>query len=162
MIEGHVTVRERRGRIESHQHAAAAGFYLEEYPGRGCAIIPDSLGTTRTGSMAYADHRITDCDIYADTGKGLVVDRSGKLQGICSFACEDTVGPLGHASYCGVRHGERHSFRLIARGDFFEFYIDDYYVQTYRMPDPFSGRIGFVAFDGTCLFEDIHGWDLNL
>ena len=162
VLEGFLTVRENRGRIETHQHAAGAGFYLESAPGEGRAIIPDTLGVTRTGWIAYADHRITDDDIYADAGKGLVLGRSGPLQGTLSFTCEDTVGPFGHASYCGIRHGRRHHFRFIARGDFFQLYIDDYYVQTYRMPELFSARVGLAAFDGICAFENLQAWNIDL
>lgn len=162
VIEGYLTTWENRGRIATHQHAAAAGLYLESRPGRGCAIIADTLGVTRTGEVAYADHRITDVDIYAHAGHGLVVGRSGPLQGTLRFASEDTVGPFGHAAYCGIRQGQRHYVRLIARGDFFEFYVDDYYVQTYRMPVPFSGRVGLMAFDGVSVFEELRAWHLDL
>ncbi len=73
VIEGRVTAWENRGHIASHQHAAAAGLFLESRPGEGRAIIPDTLGVTRTGDLAYADHRITDVDVYAHAGAGLVV-----------------------------------------------------------------------------------------
>lgn len=162
VVEANRTAHENRGRIESHQHAAAAGIYLESTAGSGNAIIPDTLGVTRTGSVTYADCRISSDDIYADAGKGLVFGRSGPLQGTLCFTCEDTVGPFGHASYCGIRHGQRHHVRMIARGDFFELYIDDYYVQTYRIPVPFSGRIGFITIDGQAIFEDVRAWHLNL
>jgi hypothetical protein len=160
ILEGCVTAREHREHIATHQHAAAAGFYFESSPGRGCAILPDTLGVTRTGALVYANHRITDEDIYAHAGKGLVDGRSGTLQGTCAFACEDTVGPLGHASYCGIRHGKKHFFRLIARGEFFELYIDDYYVQTFCLPVPCTGRVGFMAFDGTARFGELNAWQL--
>ncbi len=75
-------------------------------------------------------------------GRGWSSRRSGELQGTCAFTCEDTVGPFGHAAYAGIRHGQRHAFRLIARGDFFEFYVDDLYVQTFTLADSLhrSGR----------------------
>ncbi len=162
ILEGHVTVRENRGSIASHQHAAAAGLFFESEAGRGYAIIPDTLGVTRTGPLTYADHRIAETDIYEHSGQQLVQGRSGAPQGTCSFVCEDTVGPFGHASYCGVRHGTRHAFRLIARGGFFELYIDDYYVQTYVLPSPFTGRVGLVVFDGTCRVEGLGAWDIDV
>ena len=162
VIEGRVTAWENRGHIASHQHAAAAGLFLESRPGEGRAIIPDTLGVTRTGDLAYADHRITDADVYAHAGAGLVVARSGELQGTCAFTCEDTVGPFGHAAYAGIRHGQTHAFRLIARGDFFELYVDDLYVQTFTLPIPFTGRVGLLAFDGRCRYEDLQAWDLDL
>lgn len=162
VLEGHMTVGENRGSIASHQHAAAAGFFFESEIGKGCAIVPDTLGVTRTGTLAYADHPITDTDVYEHSGEQLVQGRSGTPRGTCRFVCEDTVGPFGHASYCGVRHGRRHAFRLIARGEFFELYVDDYYVQTYVLPSPFTGRVGLVAFDGTCRIDGLKAWDIDL
>ena len=76
--------------------------------------------------------------------------------------CQDTVGPFGHASYCGVRHGRKHHFRLIARGEFFELYVDDYYVQTFTLPEPFTGRVGLAVFDGTCRFEGLRAWCVDV
>lgn len=125
-------------------------------------MIADTLGVTRTGTLSYAGHRITDEDIYAQAGPGLVHGRSGTLQGTCRFVCEDTVGPLGHASYCGVRHGREHAFRLIARGHYFELYVDDYYVQSWCIPEPFTGRVGLVVFDGTCRWTQIKAWQVDI
>jgi hypothetical protein len=155
VLEGTMTARENRGHIASHQHAASAGLFLESGPGAGCAVVADTLAVTRIGTLTYADHRISDSDIYANAGTALVSGRSGQLAGTCAFACEDTVGPFGHAAYCGIRHGRKHAFRLIARGEFFEFYIDDYYVQSWTVPPSCTGRIGLVAFDGTCRFEQL-------
>lgn len=162
VIEGRLEVRAGQGHVPSHRHAAAAGFFFEGTPGRGCAVIPDTLGVTRIGSIAFADHRITEEDCYRNAGASLVASRSGELRGTCAFTCEDTVGPFGHASYCGVRHGQSHRFRLIARGDYFEFYIDDYYVQTFVLPIPFTGRMGLLAFDGIARFEGVAAWDIAL
>jgi hypothetical protein len=162
IIEGNLTAWENRGHIATHQHAAAGGFFLESAPGEGCAMLPDTLGVTRTGSLTYADHPITDEDIYANAGSGLVLSRSGELQGTCRFVCEDTVGPFGHAAYCGIRHGQEHAFRLIARGDFFELYVDDLYVQTFCLPTPFTGRVGLLAFDGRCRYRNVRAWKIDL
>ncbi|MBD3240566.1 MAG: hypothetical protein GF331_08280 [Chitinivibrionales bacterium] len=162
VIEGHLTAWEGWGNRKSHQHAAAAGFFFESADGTGLAMLPDTLGATRTGTLRFADHRITDKDIYELTGKGLTSGRSGEPQGTSEFIPEDTVGPFGHASYCGIRHGQKHLFRLIARGRYFELYIDDYYVQTYVLPEPFTGRVGLAAFDGTCRFEGVKAWELDV
>lgn len=162
ILEGMMTVREHRSGIETHQQAAAAGFFLESAPRTGTAILPDTLGVTRTGELTYAGERITDTDLYAHAGKNLAEGRSGVFKGTIKFAYEDQVGPFGHASYCGVRHGKSHRFRLIARGNFFELYIDDYYVQTYCMPESFTGRVGVVVVDGKCLFEHLKAWNLDI
>lgn len=161
ILEGALTVHENRGSIASHQHAAGAGLFLESGERTGCAVIADTLAVTRTGTLTFADHRITDFDIYANAGKALVGGRSGELRGTCLFECEDTVGPFGHAAYCGVRHGRKHWVRLVARGEFFEVYIDDYYVQTWTVPPTFTGRVGLVVFDGTCRFEDLKAWRIG-
>lgn len=162
IIEGFLTMWENRGHIASHQHSAGAGFFLEETNGTGCAMIADTLGVTRTGTLWYADHRIADDDIYALSGPGLVASRSGLPQGTCRFVCEDTVGPFGHASFAGIRHGRKHSFRIIARGLYFELYVDDYYVQTWVIPVSFSGRFGLLAFDGRCRFEGLKAWVMDI
>lgn len=162
MLEGFLTLREARAHTATHQQPAAAGFYLEKGDGEGRAILAETLGVTRTGTLRFAAERICNKDPYALTGQGLVAGRAGKPQGTSLFEAEDTVGPFGHAAYAGVRHGQRHHFRLIARGIYFEFYIDGYYVQTYTLPDPFTGRIGLAVFDGHCRFEALQAWALDL
>ena len=72
------------------------------------------------------------------------------------------MGPFGHAAYAGIRHGQTHAFRLIVRGDFFELYVDDLYVQTFTLPIPFTGRVGLLAFDGRCRYDSLQAWDLDL
>ncbi len=150
MLTGTLKCKENRGHIASHQHAAGVGFYLEKEPGEGVMMYADTLGVTRTGTLRYADRVISDFDIYRKAGYGLVAGRSGVLRGTTEFNYEDTVGPFGHASYAGIRHNVQHSFRLIARMDYFELYIDDLYVQTFAIPEPYTGRLGFCVFDGTC------------
>ncbi len=162
ILEGHLTARENRGQIATHQPAAAAGFFFESAKNQGVAMIPDTLGVTRTGTFAYAGRRITSEDIYAHAGKALARGRIGTPQGTCKFDCEDTVSPLGHASYGGIRHGRRHFFRIIARGGFFELYMDDYYVQTCSLPDPFTGRAGLLVFDGACRYEKLRAWKIEI
>lgn len=161
IVEGCVKVSENRGHIATHQHAAAAGFYFEGEPGCGVAMVLDTLGVTRSGHVRYADKKITEYNIYADSGNGMVQARSGELQGTLAFDFNDTVGPFGHASYGGVRHKKNHHFRIIAQGDYFELYIDDLYVQTYLLPEIMSGRIGLMCFDGVCEYTDIKAWEIN-
>ncbi|MHB1356418.1 MAG: hypothetical protein ACYCZF_10635 [Anaerolineae bacterium] len=161
IIEGDLTATESSQ--ATHQHAVGAGFYFEGVPGEGVAMVPDTLGVTRSGTLRYADHRITDFDIYQRIG--LVQWRSGALDGTLAFDYDDTVGPFGHASYCGIRNGRKHGFRLLARGDYFELYIDNLYVQTYLLPET-SGvetriRAGLCVFEGRCVFENIRIWEMS-
>ena len=161
VLEGRLTALENRGGIATHQHAAAAGLFFESGGGEGLAILPDTLGVTRTGYLRYARHSLTEEDPYAHAGKGLTQGRSGVLRGTCAFHCEDTVGPFGHAAYAGIRHGRSHAFRILGKGRFFEFYIDDLYVQAYCLPETFTGRIGLVVFDGQCTFEGLCAWRME-
>lgn len=161
VIEGYLKVCENRGHIATHQHAAAAGFYFEAEPGCGEAMVADTLGVTRSGTVCYSDHKITDYNIYADSGNGMVQARSGELLGTLAFDYNDTVGPFGHASYCGVRHGKNHHFRIISRYDYFELYIDDLYVQTWLLPQAMTGRVGLMCFDGVCEYTGIKAWEMD-
>ena len=150
MLEGTLTCRENRGHIATHQHAAGVGFYFEGTPGSGNMMYADTLGVTRSGNFTYSDKIISDFDIYRNAGYGLAAGRSGALRGTTYFNFDDTVGPFGHASYAGIRHAKKHNFKIIARMDYFELYIDDLYVQTYLLPDEITGRIGICVFDGFC------------
>jgi hypothetical protein len=161
IIEGVFTAYEKRGHIATHQHAAGVGFYFEETAGKGTAIIADTLGTTRSGTLEYSNTKITSFDPYALAGYGLVQGHSGELKGTVFFDYEDTVGPFGHAAYSGIRHGKKHSFRLIARGDYFELFMDDLYVQTYLLPEKSNGITGLCVFDGTCIFENIRMFEMK-
>ena len=126
-------------------------------------MIPETLGVTRTGPLRYADQRLTDRDDYARVG--LVQARSGTSDGTLAFEPEDTVGPFGHASFCGIRHGQKHGFKLLARGDYFELYVDGLYVQTYLLPEtpPAAGplRVGFCVIDGRCLIENLRLFEMS-
>lgn len=161
VVEGRLRTLESRTHIATHHHSAGAGFYFERTPGSGVAMIAETLGVTRTGEMRYSDKKITDRNPYKYAGRGLSDGRSGILKGTLDFDYEDTVGPLGHASYCGIRHAKEHGFRILARGGYFELYIDDMYVQTYLLPENPSGRFGFCAFDGNTVFSDINIWEMN-
>lgn len=153
ILEGTMCAREFRHHIASHQHGARAGFYFEVRPGSGIAMLADTLGVTRSGPLRYADHKITQRDDYAHAAAGLVGARSGLLQGTLDFLYEDTVGPFGHAAMCGIHHGRTHHFRLLARGDYFELFVDDIYVQTYLLPEHMSGKVGLCVMDGSCSFQ---------
>jgi hypothetical protein len=136
-----------------HHHAGGVGFYFEGTPGEGAMMYADTLGVTRSGLFRYADRKITEKDIYRHAGHALATGRTGALRGTAEFDYEDTVGPYGHAAYAGIRHGRRHTFKLLARLDYFELYIDGLYVQTYLLPDTTTGRVGFYVSDGVCDVE---------
>ncbi len=153
LLEGSFVCRENRTRIATHHHAGGIGFYFEGEPGEGTMMYADTLGVTRSGFFRYADHPITEKDIYRHAGHALATGRTGALRGTAEFDYEDTVGPYGHAAYAGIRHGRRHTFRLLARLDYFELYIDDLYVQTYLLPENTTGRVGFYVSDGVCDVE---------
>ncbi|TVR46300.1 MAG: hypothetical protein EA425_17355 [Puniceicoccaceae bacterium] len=162
MLTGDLTVEENRGRIASHQHAAAAGFYLAGGASTGRALLLETLGLTRIGTLEFADRRISEFDPYAGAGKELTRGRSGPLQGTTRFTEEDAFGPIGQAGPSGVRHGRRHAFRLIARGHYFELYLDEDYVQTFFLPEAFRGQVGLVAFDGRARYANLRAWELDL
>lgn len=161
-IEGQFCVTESRTHIATHHHAASFGFYFENGKNNGTAMIADTLGVTRSGTLRYAEYKITKKDPYRYAAAGLADGRSGILQGTLDFDYDDTVGPLGHASMCGVRHGKPHAFKLLARGDYFVLYIDGYYVQTYLMPENFTGKLGICCFDGKATIPVLKAWAMNL
>lgn len=162
LLEGTVTATVRQGRAATHQKGPAAGFFFESGEAAGYAIVADALGTTRGGELRFSDRRVTDRDPHADAGAWLMEHLTGTFRGLCDFEPDDQVGPFGHAAYAGIRHGRTHRFRLFARGDFVELYVDDRYVQTYLIPVGFTGRMGLLAFDGVATFGDLRAWELDL
>lgn len=159
-IEGQLCVKESRTHIATHHHSAEFGFYFDCGDNSGTAIIAQTLGVTKCGNLRFDDHRITDNNPYLLAGRGLADSRSGILEGTFEFAYDDVVGPSGVSSYCGIRHGKIHDFKLLARSDYFVLYIDDYYVQTYLMPENFNGKVGLCCFDGTAEIKII-AFDMN-
>jgi hypothetical protein len=133
VLEGTITVTCRNPRLVS----PAIGFYLEESPNEGTAILLEGHGTTRIGKLTLADRLI--------------------------FACEDLIGPLC-ASPAGILPHKAHGFRLMARRNMFELYLDDRLVQTFntthapgqagRVPQ----RIGFIVQNGEGIFGDLKAW----
>ena len=160
-IEGEFRVAESRTHIATHHHAASVGFYFESGENEGTAIICDTFGITRCGKITYADKKITDKNPYHTAGAGLLNGRSGILNGTLEFDYDDVIGTIGYASG-GIRHGINHSFKLLARGDYFVLYIDDGYVQTYLTPNNFTGRIGICGFDGKIEITTVKAWEMNL
>ena len=137
VIEGTIqaTCRDRR------LVASSVGFYLEEQPGQGTAILLHSYGRTEVGKMALTDR--------------------------IAFEPEDAIGP-GCAAPAGIAPHNDHTFRLLARGSMFEFYLDDMLVQTFNTTHEPGGigrtplRLGFIAQNGQGLFGNVKAWSMNL
>ena len=121
--------------------ASSVGFYLEEKPGEGTAILLHSCGRTEIGKMTLTDR----------------VD----------FQSEDTIGP-GCAAPAGIVPHTNHTFRLLIRKNMFELYLDDMLVQTLNTTHEPGAightpqRIGFIAENGQGLFENVKAWSMNL
>jgi hypothetical protein len=121
--------------------ASSVGFYLEEQPGEGTAILLHSYGQTEIGKMSLTDR----------------VD----------FHSEDTIGP-GCAAPAGIVPHTNHAFRLMIRKNMFELYLDDMLVQTFNTTHEPGGiglapqRLGFIAENGQALFENVTVWSMNL
>lgn len=137
VIEGTIqaTCRDRR------TAASSVGFYLEEKPGEGTAILLHGYGRTEIGKMTLADR----------------VD----------FRPEDAIGP-GCAAPAGIVLHTNHTFRLLIRKNMFELYLDDMFVQTFNTTHEAGGiglppqRIGFVSENGQGLFENVKVWPMTL
>ncbi len=121
--------------------ASSVGFYLEEKPGEGTAILLHSYGRTEIGKMT-------------------LTDRMG-------FQPEDTIGP-GCAAPAGILPHTNHAFRLLIRRNMFELYLDDMLVQTFNTTHQPGGigripqRVGFIAENGQGLFENVKAWSMTL
>ena len=55
----------------------------------------------------------------------------------------------------GVDAEVPHTFRLLARGELFELYIDDLLVQTYFLNEHWEGGLAFLAADADAEFADL-------
>jgi hypothetical protein len=121
--------------------ASSVGFYLEEKPGEGTAILLHSFGRTEIGKMTMADR--------------------------VNFQSEDTIAP-GCAAPAGILPHTNHAFRLLIRKNMFELYLDDMLVQTFNTThEPESigitpKRIGFITENGQGLFEHVKVWTMSL
>jgi len=121
--------------------ASSVGLYLEEQPGEGTAILLHGYGRTEIGKMTLTDR--------------------------VAFEPEDVIGP-GCAAPAGILPHKDHTFRLLARGNMFEFYLDDMLVQTFNTTHAPGGtgrtpqRIGFIAQNGLGLMGDVRAWSMSL
>jgi hypothetical protein len=114
--------------------ASSVGFYLEEKPGEGTAIMLHSYGRTEIGKMTLGNR--------------------------IDFHAEDVIAP-GCAAPAGIAPHKNHAFRLLVRKNMFELYLDDMLVQTFNTTHDPAGigqtprRIGFIAENGQGLFENV-------
>jgi hypothetical protein len=153
ILEGAVKATEPRTSVGTHWLAAAAGFYLEQTPGRGMLVQLETLGLTRTGVFEYAPAPAFDADEFRVAAHGNT-NRSGPYLGLSRFTQEDVIGSLGYAPPCGLRNGTAHRFRLLVKDGVWELYLDDLYVQTY-ITGSASGRLGLFAKSGKIEFGDL-------
>lgn len=158
VVEGSITASELSLRMITHLHPAVAGFSIEEAPGIGTALLLETLGVTRVGSFAYAAKPVTDRHEYSRAASELLRNRGGETLGTSRFDCEDVTRTIGYATAAGIRKKTKSKFRLLIRDGIFECYLDDLLVQTYAYDRKATGRIGFLARDGSVTFEDIRCW----
>jgi hypothetical protein len=161
VVEGTITATQLKKPMITHMHPAVAGFYIEEAPGRGTALLLETLGVTRIGSFAYADKPITGTHAYSQAATRLVRNRGGETLGISKFDCEDVTRKIGYATAAGINNDTPCRFRLLIRDGIFECYVDDLLVQSYDYDRGATGRIGFLGRDGSVKFDDIRCWKMS-
>jgi hypothetical protein len=121
--------------------APSVGFFLEEEPNEGTAILLHSHGKTETGRLTLGSE--------------------------ATFLCEDEIGP-GCAAPAGIAPHGTHTFRLLVRRNMFELYLDDRFVQTFNTthqpdrPGRTPRRLGFVTENGIGVFDNVRAWSMNL
>ena len=164
VLEGTVQLRENRTAIETHHHAAWFGVFLESGHNQGTVMAASTHAGGVTGTLRFADRPIGSFGLLDDqrAAQDLHTGRSGALRGLIQFQAWDHMHAIGQANAPDLRHGRTHTFRLIARGDFFQLYIDDWYVQTGTMPEGYTGRVGLLALDGTANLYGLRAWQLNI
>jgi len=129
-----------RARPIDRDNAAAAGFVLLEGPRQAMAV---QLGI---GKPEGRESRIGRLKTPPDAPP--------------AFASEDITGK-GCATVTGIAPGREHSFRLLVRMDFFELYVDDLLMQTYRYR-PGAGKVGFLVHNAAARFGELHAWEMAL
>lgn len=117
------------------------GIYLEEGDGIGTAILFHGYGRTQIGKLTIGAKAV--------------------------FESEDEIG-AGCASAAGITPDEPHVFRLLARQNMFEVYLDDWLVQTFNTthspdrPGVTPRRLGFLARNGRLHVEGLQVWRMTL
>jgi len=165
ILEGNIKLSEsRKIKGETHYQSAHFGIYLESGENEGVTMVADTHGVMRTGYVKFCDRKISDYAFRDDSHcmQEMMKQRAGEYDGKIKFDCKDTTGPFGHANFSTIRHNTRHTFRLILKGDYFELYTDDFYVQTFIVPETFTGKIGMIVYDGTAVCDNLILYDMDL
>jgi len=137
VVEGSILTTCKDPRLVS----SSAGFYLEETPNEGTAILLHSYGKTEIGKMTLTDQ--------------------------LAFDVEDIISP-GCASTAGISPHTPHKFRLFIRKNMFELYLDDMLVQTFNtthIPETIGNtpkRLGFIAQNGQAVVGNLKVWSMSL
>lgn len=119
--------------------ASAAGFYLPETESSGTGILIGNCGYVRIGRLFSKDGEV--CFSVEDESR----------TGIC-------------ATTTRMETGKEHAFRLLAKENMFEIYLDDGLVQTFNTAhDPQTqplcpAGIGFLVENGKARFSDLRMW----
>jgi hypothetical protein len=118
--------------LKTHSPRGRAGIYIEETPGTGAAALFGTYGITEIGRIDY---------------------RGGTM----TFETEDVTGP-GCATPGGIPAGRSCSLRFLLRRDMIELYLNDLFVQAFRVPVERTGRVGFIVQNGTLAVDDLRAW----
>lgn len=164
VLEGNIRLQENRTTIETHHHAAWTGIFFETGDREGTVMAVSTHACGATGTLRFDNHPIGSYGFVDDAyaAQDLHTGRSGPLHGLIRFSCHDWIHPIGQATAPDLRHGAVCSFRVLARGDYFQLYLNDWYVQTGVLPSSFTGRIGVIVLDGSAQIDSIRGWNMNL
>lgn len=122
--------------VKAHLVPAIFGFYLQTTGTQGVAI---ELGTTG----------VTEIGLLSPTGAEQL------------FESLDVTG-RGCATVAGIAAGADVPFRLLVRKDMFELYLDDLFVQSFYLPSPGTGTVGFLVQNGSGRVKDVRCWTMNL
>ena len=127
-------------RVKPQGKNAAVGFAFE-HAGPGDRAILMDVGDPKTRETHVGD---------------LTQDDKGER----AFRSMDVTGK-GCATVTGLDPDKEHTFRLLARLNFFELYVDDMLVQTYTTSDS-TGKIGFVVREAEALVTGLIAWEMDL
>ena len=139
ILEGKIKITSEAARCV----AGSIGFYLAENSESGTYILFDSYGVTRIGQLTVKNNHL-------------------------NFVAEDETRTGFCAAIAGITPQEYHTFRIFARKNMFETYIDDCYIQTFNTTHFINTigvtpkKIGFIIQNGIGIFEDICVYEMNI
>lgn len=79
----------------------------------------------------------------------------------CTLTVIDEIGE-GSACVRGISAEKPHTFRFLWRLNVLQLYIDDQFVQTFVVDRPPTGRVGVIAQNADCRFENLKMWKMNI